>query len=395
MHVIYLHHTAAFGGSSKSLIELWDALRMSGKVQGTILCSSGPAARRFQDVGLDTIEVRGLAQWDDTKHNFYRGFRWLVLLRELLLWPGTLWSLWKLRRKGPFDLIHINELNLLLPGFILKKWLKVPLVVHVRALQRGQGGDFRTRWISRILAQHADAIIAIDETVRRTLPEAQEVHVIHNSLRVDAGPPKQRPEGPMRVAMIGTLLATKGVFEFMEAAHLCAAKGANIQFLVVGENVRTVSGLRGWLLKRLNLSRDVRAELESYVGRHGLSDRVTFTGFIDDVQSVYRTIDVLCFPSHLDAPGRPVFEAAFFGVPSVVAVQDPTADTLVPGVTGICLSNSDPTALADALLWLSEHPDERQAMGAKAMDMAKANFNPALNANRMISVYNAVVCGRI
>ena len=66
-------------------------------------------------------------------------------------------------------------------------------------------------------------------------------------------------------------------------------------------------------------------------------------------------MDVLCFPSHYDAPGRPIFEAAFFGVPSIVAVRNPRPDTLVDGETGLAIRPHDADELAEAITRLATH----------------------------------------
>ena len=45
---------------------------------------------------------------------------------------------------------------------------------------------------------------------------------------------------------------------------------------------------------------------------------------------------------------RDEIEAAFFRVPSIVALRNPLPDTLIPKETGLCVPPGDPGALADA-----------------------------------------------
>ena len=101
-------------------------------------------------------------------------------------------------------------------------------------------------------------------------------------------------------------------------------------------------------------------------------------------------MDVLCFPSHLDAPGRPVFEAAFFSVPSIVAVRKPRADTLVNGVTGIAVTPRDAVALADAIERLARNPSEARRLGGAARAMAERTFDVRSNAAQLLEVYRRV-----
>ena len=44
-----------------------------------------------------------------------------------------------------------------------------------------------------------------------------------------------------------------------------------------------------------------------------------------NIAQAYARMDVICFPSHYDAPGRPIFEAAFLKVPSIAAVRESQA----------------------------------------------------------------------
>lgn len=387
MKVLLLHPAASFGGASKSLCE-FAAHAMAAGVEMHVISPPGKAASAFEVLGMRVHTVCGLSQVDNTRYGFYRGGRWLVLLREIALLPFSLVALARIRRHGPFDLIHINEITLLPLGLLTKKILRIPLVAHVRSLQHGRGAV--TNWIVRRLKQDVDAVIAIDETVKRTLPSDLDVHVVHNGLNIDtAAAPRERHV--FRVGIIGLLLKLKGVYEFVEAARiLVQQRGVQAEFWVVGENARPMTGLKAWLLRKLDFSRDVRKELENFVNLHQLESSVLLKGFRSDVQAVYRDIDLLCFPSHLDAAGRPVFEAAFFEVPSIVAVRNPPSDAIVHEQTGLCIDRPDPVALADAIEYMYLNPEERRQMGRNALVLANKNFNISSNSKLLLKIYERV-----
>jgi hypothetical protein len=186
VRILYLHPAAMFGGSSKSLIELYRYLRNAG-VDGSVLTPLGSASDAFQSEQLRVIQVKGLTQFDNTRYGYYRRLRWIILLRELRLIPYTLNALYKLRQ-SQFDAIHVNEITLLPVGVVAKKILKIPLIVHVRSLQRGAHTGLRSRWITSLLTRHADAIIAIDHTVANSLDKGLKVSVVHNGLYVEDYP---------------------------------------------------------------------------------------------------------------------------------------------------------------------------------------------------------------
>ncbi len=391
MRVLYLHPAGAFGGASKSLIELYRQLAGHG-VSGTVLTPAGSAQSAFAAAGLHVEAVRGLSQFDNTRYGFYRRLRWLILLRELYLLPFSLRALWRLRHQT-FDLIHVNELTLLPLGILAKRLLRLPMVVHVRSLQRPPGEGRRTRWVTGLLRRHADAVVAIDHTVAATLADDLPLSVIHNGLSIDAGTSLACPAGedePVKVGFLGVLVELKGIFELLEAMRILKHRGVNIRCLVAGENARQLSRWKAWLLAQFGFGRDVRAELEALIEHHGLHQQVELLGFVADVRTLYPQLDILCFPSHLNAAGRPVFEAAFYGIPSVVVVRDPVSDAVIHEVTGLAVAEPQPLLIADALQRLVEDAELRRRLGAQARVWAKQTFTIESNAARMAELYKAI-----
>ena len=127
---------------------------------------------------------------------------------------------------------------------------------------------------------------------------------------------------------------------------------------------------------------------------HSLQNHIVVTGFVDDVQSIYADLDVLCFPSHLNAAGRPVFEAAFYGVPSIVAVKDPPPDTIVDGETGICIDKPDGRLIANAIERLFKNREELEFLGNNAKMLAHQNFDIKKNADALLQVYRNAISQR-
>jgi glycosyltransferase involved in cell wall biosynthesis len=389
--VLYIHPSAAFGGASKSLCEMLQAFP-AGRVRAVVLCPPGSAAEQFRRAGAEVLLVPGVPKWDHTRYGFYRGLRWLLLLREIYYVLPVWRMIGRIReRVGHIDLVHANDITVGAVAAYTARRLHVPLVVHVRSLQNADSDLRRTRWQNRLLERNEAHVIAIDETVRRTVPELRNVTVIHNGLRirdkVGAARPVSSASRPFRVAIIGVLLRLKGVFEFVEAARLCVERGLDMEFWIVGENVRTLNRLQNRVLGALGFAEDVRAKLEEQIAAYALGDRVKLLGFVEDVTSVYSQIDLLCFPSHLDAAGRPVFEAAWFGVPSIVAVRDPLPDTIADGISGLCIERPDARALADAIDKVYSDPALRERLGAGARQLAEKYFDQQQNSLQVLDVY--------
>jgi len=400
LSILYLHPVGAFGGASRSLLEILRAFPAC-EVRPCAVAPRGQVATLLEQEGCAVVRVLGVSQFDCTRFGHYRGARWLILIREAFYVPFTVWGLFKARRLWrDVDLVHANEITALLPALLAKKIFRRPLVVHVRSVQQVEGIPIRRRWLTRLLRRHADAVIAIDQTVRASLPSDLDVAIVHNVFtpKLQGEAPAQvadamrrLPTGSLRVGVVGNLLVLKGVLDFLEAARLCVRSNADIDFLIVGSNPRSVTGLWSPLLSRLGFAHDVEADVARFITEHGLEARVHRIGFTPEISAVYRSLDVLCFPSHLDAVGRPVLEAAWFGVPSVVAVDHPSPDTLIDGETGLRIPGRDPQALAAALLHLAEDRTEVRRMGEAAKRLAERNFDGRTNALRLLEIYRGVL----
>lgn len=389
LRVLYIHSTGHFGGSSRSLLDLVRSFP-AGTVEAKLLTQRGRVAQVFREHGVPTLETAGISIFDNTGYSHYRGLRWIVLLRELSYLPATVSGLRRAKREwGAFDIVHVNDFTLLLPAILAKLMFNVPVVVHCRALQRAQG--LRTRWITRLFRKYADKVLAIDKTVQKTLPASLPVICIHNGFlpkRNESALPTRRAS--FRVALVGGLIPAKGIFEFIEAAKICVAEGMDAEFLIAGANFRDLSGVKGRILKWSGFAHDLESEIAQLIVRHRLQAKVKLLGFVEDITSFYDSIDVLCFPTHVNAIGRPVYEAGFSRVPSIATVTDPEDDTLIDGVTGLAIPPRNPKALAEAISCVYKDRALLRRLGDGAFKLAEQNFDARKNALEMLLLYGSL-----
>jgi glycosyltransferase involved in cell wall biosynthesis len=400
MRVLYICGVGPFGGASRSLYEAVKALPKES-VEAYFIGVHGSALTLYKEVATDLVATIGMTRFDNSRYSHYRGMRWVVLLRELWYLPFTLVAILRAKlRWGHVDVIHGNEIMGIVPLLIAKRVFRAPIVVHVRSLVRVEERSRRCKWLSARLVHDADAVIAIDNNVRATLPAEAEVDVIHNSFSFkQTSHPDQEivrklktlRSSSLKVGFSGNLQQCKGLFDLLEAAKIVRAADRDVEFIIVGGGTSADRGLKAWVLGKLGLSQAVKSTLTEAISRSGLSDSFHLLGHTREIQYLYENIDVLCFPSHLDAPGRPVFEAAFFSVPSITAVTNPRPDTLVPGETGLAVPGEDPAKLAEAILYFADNRGEIQRMGANAKRLAEKNFKPDTNAAKLLGVYRRVL----
>jgi glycosyltransferase involved in cell wall biosynthesis len=89
-----------------------------------------------------------------------------------------------------------------------------------------------------------------------------------------------------------------------------------------------------------------------------------------ETPALYRSADVFVLPAISEAFGRVVLEAMASGVPVIVSENTGAADTIEDGESGYVVPIRDADAIAERLLFLYEHPDQRQTMGEQALRQA-------------------------
>ena len=75
-----------------------------------------------------------------------------------------------------------------------------------------------------------------------------------------------------------------------------------------------------------------------------------------------------------------------------LAVELPTVSTQVTGIpeiirhqdTGLCVPAGDVDALADAIQWLLDHPDEAREMGQRGRTLVLEQFDRRRNAKQLL-----------
>lgn len=113
----------------------------------------------------------------------------------------------------------------------------------------------------------------------------------------------------------------------------------------------------------------IRQELEDHFA--GLP--VHFAGYVqgEALAQAYASVDAFVFPSALESFGLVVLESMASGVPVVAAQVGGVGDVVREGVNGFSFPVGDIPKMIEAVRYLAEHPQERQAMGQAARQFAE------------------------
>jgi glycosyltransferase involved in cell wall biosynthesis len=157
--------------------------------------------------------------------------------------------------------------------------------------------------------------------------------------------------------MVGRITPWKGQHVFIEAFARAFADGDE-RGLIVGDALFADSG---------GPEAAYAAGLRHQAEHLGVADRLTFTGFVDDVPSLLATVDLVVHASVEPEPfGLVVIEAMAAGRALIASAAGGPLEIVDDGVDGVLVAPGDVAALADAMRALADDPDRRAALGAAA-----------------------------
>lgn len=383
--VLFIQHTSAFGGSSRSLLEL--IINLPKNIKPIVMCPQGKFSEILKRNNIEVYNTMGIPQFDHNITGYYRKFRWLILIRELYFLPFFLTKLFFLRKKD-IDIIHVNDITQVY-SIIFGKLFFNKLILHVRCPQHSNT-DIRGKMIGKILNKFSDKIIVIDKTIKKSL-NLNNVEIIHNGVSLQ-NVNKQKLSTTFTVGIVANFLIEKGILDFIEAANICINEyDLNIKFIVFGAPYSNEKNLKHKILQILKIKKNVSELVYKKLSNYEFNDNFEIRGFIENHNELYNNIDLHVFPSHLNAAGRPVFEAAFYKIPSIVAINNPFDDAVIDGQTGICIKEKDPIALANAIEKFYKDRKLLEKMGEESYKLAHKYYNSKNNALKIYELYKLML----
>jgi len=138
---------------------------------------------------------------------------------------------------------------------------------------------------------------------------------------------------------------------------------------------------------------DLKPMYEAMARERGLDDRVIFAGRVGDEEKarLYAEADVFVFPSidRSEAFGLVALEAQASGTPVIASNLDGVRSVVKDEETGRLVPPKDDVALAAAIAWMIEHPNEREAMGECARRRVEAVFSWDRHMTALEALYQA------
>jgi glycosyltransferase involved in cell wall biosynthesis len=187
------------------------------------------------------------------------------------------------------------------------------------------------------------------------------------------------------VSMLGRFQHVKGYETFYEAMRAVAAAKPDARFIVGGENMEGPPADRRYRQEMIQL----------VAGDPLLAPRVCYAGYREHAGEVIGAADVMVCASLFESFGMVHVESMACQRPMVSANVGAPPELIVDGETGYLVPPRLPDLLAEKVLYLLDHPDQRASMGAAGRARVLEHFTVGRYAARFTAEVEALLSGRV
>lgn len=198
----------------------------------------------------------------------------------------------------------------------------------------------------------------------------KKITVIPNGIAIPSRKHQQRTRDLITISTLGRLVEQKDFGTALKAFDYLLSKVPNphqIELRIVG-------------------SGEEESKLREKTRELGIQHNVIFITNAHDMQPILESTDIYLCTSLFEGLSNAVMEAMTYCLP-IVATEAGDNDKLVlPSRNGYICALQDEIGIGNALLYLVESPERREAFGKCSFDHIKSNYNLERFANRYLSL---------
>jgi len=350
----------------------------------------------LSSAGHDVLLISPAGEYGELLNSL--GLRWVSLpmerrslnpLREVKL---ILW-LYRLLRKEQVDLIHNFTIKCAVYGSLAARLAGVSARINAVA---GMGYIFTNNSLkARLLrpvvrslmrlalaGKHARLVLQNPDDValfeRIQLVDSAQIRLIPGSgvdCRRFRPTVRKRVNESFRVVLAARLLWDKGIVEYVAAARQLRATERKIDFLLAGNpdpgNPASVP----------------EANVKEWV-EEGL---IEWLGHVDDMQTLFASVDAVVLPSYREGLPKTLIEAAACALPLITTDVPGCREVVTDKVNGLLVPARDAEALADAIACLQDDRKLATRLGLAAREKALQVFDERIVIERTVAVYQELI----
>ena len=304
--------------------------------------------------------------------------------------PGVINALEQRLRDGGFVLLHTHEYKSSLLGRLAARRAHVPWIASDHGLfTRGSWPKRFYRKLETLALRDADAILVPSEFQRRKLLAtgipAERVIVVPHGLDVASFLSHANSRSATRQALglagdepvllaVGRLELVKGHRYLLQALPALLASYPRLRLWVAGEGT-------------------LHTQLTEQAAALGITDRVSFLGYRDDVPSLLDACDVVVLPSLEESFGMVVLEALAAGKPVVATQVGGIPEIMTGSENGWLTPPADSDTLAAVIGDVLAQPEEAMRRAQAGARRVRERFQVSTMTENIAQLYRRVLNG--
>lgn len=282
-------------------------------------------------------------------------------------------SLCRFIKKNKIGILHSHNYKANFIGLLAAKRAGIPIVATLHGYI-GNGRKLRFyEALDRFILRYFNKVALVDDSLKKWFKNGGEKYeVINNGIEVNEFTNSRVCESSRSEVVIGTvgrLSEEKGHKYLLEAFAKFTKEFSQSKLLIVGDG-------------------ELRKELLNLSEALGIKEKVTFTGYQEDVARYYSLIDIYASPSLVEHFPMSILEAMSFGKAVAATDVGGTSKMIVNGETGLIIKPHSSEEICQALFSLAKDSALRNKLSENARAFVKENYSLKKMINGYKKVYN-------
>ena len=218
--------------------------------------------------------------------------------------------------------------------------------------------------LERCLLREVDYCIAVSHDIKRYILERgiseKKISVINHGISINYSESTTErnihDNTVIRIGSVGRLEKVKAYDILIQAINICKKK----------RKYKIVCEIAGDGKEKENLN--------AMIIKNELNESCKLIGFIKDVNSFYKSLDIYVQPSYIESFGISIVEAMSMGVPVITTDCGGVKDFIIDNVTGIRCEVGNVEELAKSIMFLIDNPNKRKEIGNIGREHVLKNF---------------------
>jgi len=370
--ILFFEPSTGYGGSARCLFS-WLQNFSSGSIEPLVIhYFYGPAIKNIKMSGIHCLKVPYLSILKRLSLSSKGGGLVSYLLFLLEFFCNTLpvaFCLSVIIFLKRIELIDINtSITTGIPAILASAITNIPCVCHIHDTRELTKKEIIfSRFVTQFLVLTNEAFRRYSKNI-----DSRKIRVLYNGANVaqEILPPKTEAikkefgiSGKLAIGMAGRITRGKGHEDFIAAAKIICSQRQDLIFLIVG----------GYVV----IDKEYELGLRGCVEKNGLTRKILFTGWRDDIKEMMSVFDIMVFPSSTFPEGFPLtcIEAMALGKPVIATNIPGPSEIVLDGVTGYIVPPSNPEMLAERILNLVNNRELLMGMGKQGKMRAKEFFD--------------------